>query len=359
MLPLIVGVVLFILGLAGYASAGVGYGLLLVSVVLLAGGFTALYLLIFTRSGNEQSLTNVIRSLLYGGGWSYVLGVFALSGYFVLETIAGRVELHWIFFGPAALFTLILFDIGIYKVLYQKNRPSWIRYSQVIRRKYAEPEHMRETLVTDVLLHSDLRSISSIRWLRHTLILWGFVLMFAVEIAAVFVREGIPAFGLVDIWEIPGHPVRLAFDFAFDFFGLMVLLGCLLSFVWRLRTRQSDEVKFADTPSVIFLFLVVVSGFLLEGVRLVGTETVGGAYSFVGMAVACIIPQAMNSAITPIWYFHVFISLAFIIYVPSYRLVHSCATPLGRLMTSQKKMLANKKMNSLRGLLTKQNTINN
>ena len=136
-----------------------------------------------------------------------------------------------------------------------------------------------------------------------------------------------------------------------DFFGLMVLLGCLLSFVWRIRARQSAELKFADTPSAVFLFFVVISGFLLEGLRLAETDVVGSGYSFVGTAFACIIPSSLQSVTSPLWYIHVFGSLIFIIYVPSHRLVHSCATPIGRLMTSQKKMLVKKRMNSLKGLL--------
>ena len=61
---------------------------------------------------------------------------------------------------------------------------------------------MRRTLVEDVILHRTLRSVSGFRWLKHTLIFWGFALMFAAELLAVFVREGFPAFGWSDIWEI-------------------------------------------------------------------------------------------------------------------------------------------------------------
>ena len=61
--------------------------------------------------------------------------------------------------------------------------------------------------------------------------------MFAVEIVAVFVREGLPAFGADDIWEDLSHPLRMAFDFAYDFTGLMVLIGCVLALLWRLKVQ--------------------------------------------------------------------------------------------------------------------------
>lgn len=355
-LPVIVGIVLFLIQLSGQYGAGLAYGLLLVSVVLLLAGTVVLAFLVFSKIGQTRLLTGTMRWLYVVGGWTYVIGVFDLSGHYIAQTLAGLVELKWILFGPAALLALVLLDIGLYQLVFARNRSTWQRYRHAISREYAEPKAMRKTFFVDVVFHTNLLSVSSFRWLRHTLMFWGFGLMFAVEVLAVFVREGFPAFGLADIWEIAGHPVRLGFDFAFDFFGFMVLIGCLLSFLWRIKVNNTDEAKYADTPSVVFLFLVVITGFVLEGSRL-AMEGIppGSAYSFVGWVFAQMSPGSTGSLASgylPLWYFHVFGSLAFIIYVPAYRLAHSCATPIGRLMNSQKRLLARKKENSLRGLMS-------
>ena len=355
-LPLVVGITVFVLQLSGQYGAGLGYALLLVSVVFLTGGVAALGLLVFTRKFSAETLTGAMRWLFLVGAWMYVIGVFDLSGHFVMEGLAGRVEMKWLLFGPTALAALALFDIGMYRILYQKNRPSWDRYHRYISRENAEPALMRKTFLEDVVMHSSLFSVSGFRWLRHTLIFWGFALLFGVEVIAVFIREGIPAFGYVDIWEIAGHPVRIAFDFAFDFFGFLVLIGCLLSFLWRLQVGKSEEKKFADTPSVLFLFFVVVTGFVVEAARLaIDGFPAGSCYSFVGWTIARMTSesgQVLAAVYTPMWYFHVFGSLAFITYVPVFRLVHSCATPIGRMMNSQKRILADKRMHSLSGLLS-------
>lgn len=355
-LPIVAGVVLFAVQLSGQYSAALGYGLLLVSVALLCAGAAALAVLVFSSYGQARLLAGTMRWLFLAGGWAYLIGVFDLSGYYSAQALAGQMELKWILFGPVALLTLVLFDLGVYHLVYAKNRPAWQRYRGTIQRKFAEPQAMRKTFVADVVFHTSLLSVSGFRWLRHTLIFWGFALMFAVEIFAVFVREGFPAFGFVDIWEIAEHPVRLAFDFAFDFFGFMVLVGCVLSFIWRIKASSTDEAKYADTPSAVFLFLVVLTGFLLEGGRLaLAGMPAGAGYSFVGWVFAQMSPDTsglLASAHLPLWYFHVFGSLAFIIYVPVYRLAHSCATPVGRLMNSQKKLLARKKERSLRGLMS-------
>ena len=355
-IPIIVGISLFILQLSGQYSAGFAYGLLFVSVVLLIAGLVALTLLVFTRVGDARSLSATMRWLCNAAWWTYVLAVFDLSGYFIAQALIGQVELQWIFFGPAALVSIVLFDIGMYQVIFSKNQMTWERYRQHIRREDAEPEAMRDTFIADVVFHTNLMSVSGLRWLRHTLMFWGFGLLFAVEVAAVFVREGIPAFGWTDIWEILDHPVRLAFDFAFEFFGFMVLIGCLLAFIWRIKASNTDESKYADTPSAVFLFLVVLSGFLLEGGRLaMDGLPAGSGFSFVGWNFASMSPGEsgfLASAYTPLWYFHVFASLGFIVYVPAHRLAHSCATPVGRMMNSQKKILARKREHSLRGLMS-------
>lgn len=354
-LPLIVGITVFVMQLSGQYGAGLGYALLLASVILLLGAVAALALLVLTGMFSTEYLSGAMRWLFSVGAWVYVIGVFDLSGHYLLESLQGRVELKWMLFGPLALLTLIVFDIGLYRLIYRKNHVNWKRYRQHINRKNAQPQLMRAVLYSDVLMHTSLLSVSGLRWLRHTLIFWGFVLMFAVEVAAVFVREGIPAFGFVDIWEMAGHPVRLAFDFAFDFFGLMVLIGCLLSFVWRISARGSEVVKFADTPSAVFLFLVVLSGFVVEAARIAsGADLTGSAYSFVGWTMAYVAGDSSgwaDAVYTPMWYLHVFGSLAFIVYIPAFRLVHSCATPVGRLMNSQKRMLANKRDSSIAGLM--------
>ncbi len=358
-LPLVAGIVMFIIQLSGQYGAGSGYGLLLVSVVLLIGGVTAASFLIFTQKFSTKALVGSMKWLFWAGAWLYVIAVLDLSGHFIAQGLAGNIELRWMLFGPAAVLTLILFDIGLYRLLYQGNRPSWQRYREVITRENSQPVLARKTFLMDVVLHVNLLSVSGLRWLRHTLIYWGFALMFGLEIITVFIREGIPAFGMTDIWDMPGHPVRLAFDFAFDFFGLMVLIGCVLSFIWRVRAGRSDERKFADTPTVVFLFIVVVSGFVVEGARFASEGMpVGSGYSFVGYALTSLLSGnagLLAGAYVPAWYFHVFGSLAFIVYVPTFRLIHSCATPIGRIITSQKKMLSIKRMTSIGGLMSRRN----
>ena len=354
--PASVAGVWLVLGLAGTTGAGWGYGLFFASVLLLAGAATALALLVLTRAFDTAMLRGSATWLGLMGVWAYAWAVAALAGHYTHEAVAGRMELRWILFGPAVLAALVVLDVGLYRALVGRNLPAWNRYRGVIRRELANPEAMRRTLVDDVLLHRTLRSVSGFRWLKHTLIFWGFALMFAAELLAVVVREGFPAFGWTDLWEIRSHPVRLAFDFVYDFTGLMVLTGCALAIGWRIKVHGTGEQKFTDTPTAVFLFLVVLSGFVVEGMRIAAAPDPLHAVSFAGSVFAYLVPGAAGPGSTlydVLWLVHVLGSCAFIAYVPAHRLVHSCATPMGRLMHSQRELLAAKKNAVLAGLMAR------
>jgi nitrate reductase gamma subunit len=353
-IPIALATLLLVVGLAGGLTAAWGYGLFLVATVLILAGVAVFAVFMLSHRFDSEALRGSYAWLFRLGGWSYVLAVAAFAGFFGRETLAGRMELKWILFGPAVLAAIVVLDLGLYRLLVKKNLPTWQRYGHLISREQSDPEAMRRALIDEVLLHRTLFSVSRFRWLRHTLIYWGFAAMFAIEVVAVFVREAMPAFSLADVWRAPNHPIRLAFDVAFDVTGLMMLTGCLLALGWRIAVNGTAEQKFADTPTAVFLLFVVVSGFVVEGMRLAAAPDPAQAASFVGVVFAAAIPSALAASAVAhdvLWLVHVLGSCAFIAYVPVKRLVHSCATPMGRLMNSQKGLLAAKKQASLEGLL--------
>ncbi|MCC7016593.1 MAG: hypothetical protein IT564_05265 [Rhodospirillales bacterium] len=353
--PLTLAVLLFGIGLGGGLISAWGYGLFLVATVLILAGAATFAVFAFSRRFDGDALRGIFAWLFRLGGWTYLLAVAALAGFFADETLHGRMEARWILFGPAALIALVLLDWGLYRVLVGRNLPTWNRYGHLVARETIDSEALRRTLIDEIVLHRTLLSVSGFRWLRHTLIFWGFAAMFALEMVAVFLREAVPAFGWRDIWHEPGHPVRLAFDAGFDLTGLMMLAGCLLALGWRIAINGTPDRKYSDTPTTVFLLFVVVTGFAIEGARLAplppGPEA---AAAFAGAWFAAILPKGLieNAALgEALWLVHTLASCAFIAYVPVKRLIHSCATPMGRLMNSQKALLAAKKQASLQGIL--------
>lgn len=349
------GAGLLLAGLAGLPTHAWGYAFLVLGFAALVAGSGVAGIFFLTRIGDTATLRRAMRLLFLGGGWCYVWAVCALAGYFVHEAFLGRIELRWMIFGPAVLAAIVVLDTGIYRRLIASNLPTWERYQRFISREASDPGAMRGVLLNEVILHRTLLSTSRLRWIRHTLIFWGFMLTFLTEGVAMLFREALPAFGLPNLWAVPDHPVRLAFDFLYDFFGLMMLAGCLLALVWRALVNGTEEQKYADTPSVLFLLFVVLTGFVVEGMRIAGSGVQPHhAVSFVGYAFAAFIPArdwVGSAAYEVLWQVHVLGSCLFLAYIPIKRLIHSCATPMGRLMNSQKGLLAAKKLGVLRGLL--------
>jgi nitrate reductase gamma subunit len=351
----LLALLLLIAGLAGRLSAAPGYALFAAAGLLLAAGTGVFAVFALTEKGDTLALQRTFTRLLSSGAAAYVLCVCALAGHYIYETLQGRMELRWIIFGPIILGALIALDYGLYRKLVKNNLPTWRRFRRYVSREQSNPVAMRRVLVDEVILHRSLFQASKIRWVRHTLIMWGFVAMFVAELVAVIIRDGFPAFGWRDIWREPGHPVAVLFAFVYDFTGMMIVVGCLLALGWRVAVNATPDRRYSDTPTTVFLLFVMLSGFVVEGLRILSTVTEPGHRAeFVGLAMAHLFERTDligESAYEPWWYIHVIAASAFIAYVPVMRLIHTCATPLGRLANSQKEMMAARKKGVLGALL--------
>ncbi len=120
-----------------------------------------------------------------------------------------------------------------------------------------------------------------------------------------------------------------AFEFLFDILGLFLLSGIILALFRRLYLKPvSLESKKGDFFILYFLLCFVVSGFLLEGLRIATAQPSLAEFSIFGFIIsrALIGSQfTLGSAILAyrvVWWVHVLLALGFVGMIPFTRLHH-------------------------------------
>ena len=126
----------------------------------------------------------------------------------------------------------------------------------------------------------------------------------------------------------------LIYEFTLDVFGLLFLAGCVL-FIWR-RTRRPASVGHRGTDwYVVIAFLAIgITGYLVEGLRMVWQQPTGSAAlcSPVGLWISTwfsgMTVSRARTAHQLIWWLHALLVFGFIASIPYTRLLHIIAGPL-------------------------------
>lgn len=119
-----------------------------------------------------------------------------------------------------------------------------------------------------------------------------------------------------------------------DVFGLLVMVGLLMAAGRRWLRRPQQLVYSAQAGWLLMLiFVIVVTGFLVEGWRIAATRDVWAAWSPVGNLVARLSSSVMSepalrAAHSGGWWIHLLLVYGFIAWAPYTKLMHIVAAPL-------------------------------
>jgi len=185
----------------------------------------------------------------------------------------------------------------------------------------------------EVFLQRQLFGLSSFRWLIHLLIFWGFAALLFLSLA-LFVFKPLDLLGID--WGLSrfflkgaGH---LFIKIWGDVFGLMLLLGLAAAGIRRLFFRPAQQVNDQlDVFLLVYLVWMTLSGFGLEGLRLMQVPQEVARYSFVGqffMPAGAYAPAELTWWLTVCWSIHAFTGAALLFYLPHSKLMHSILSPL-------------------------------
>lgn len=165
--------------------------------------------------------------------------------------------------------------------------------------------------------------------LMHLFIMWGFIGLFAGTVLLT-----------IDYWLIRflTDNIYLIYSFCLEILGLMLIAGLLIAMIRRYIARVARlSNRSQDFWILILLLACVLTGFMVEGVRLAVNMPEWEAYSFVGMILSSLISsKGQAEAVYPfIWWFHALMSLFLIAYFPFSKLFHSLAAPVNIYLAPQ------------------------
>lgn len=166
----------------------------------------------------------------------------------------------------------------------------------------------------------------------HAIMFWGFLALFmGTVLATIDFDITLPLFD----YKLLKGPFYLFYETVLDLFGLFFVIGLGMA-VWRrfvVRPHRVDPTaRFARVLAL--LFLINVTGFVIEACRLAVVQPWWGPWSPVGWALgqamlaAGMSEGALRATHFGLWLFHAVIALGFIAVVPYSYFVHLITTPL-------------------------------
>ncbi len=225
----------------------------------------------------------------------------------------------WVMYALLAV-TLAIFGTGCYRRwrLWSLGRPAG---------RTDQPGVRLHLLLIEVFGHQTLLKRYRTAGFFHLLFFWGFVFLF-IGTCVVFVHEdlGIPI--------MQGTFYLYFQSLALDIFGALAILGIVAAlghrYAYRAARLKSD--KAADGIMLLLILLILVTGFVLEGLRIELTQDQWAAWSPVGRATGALFVQVMGGNTMrglhqAAWWFHLVLVFGFIAWIPYSKLLHLFTSP--------------------------------
>jgi nitrate reductase gamma subunit len=280
--------------------------------------------------------------------------------------------IFYVMFLPALIF--FLWGLGLHVSMWlegtlegAENVTKWKKFRIYIRGGWrvfwVRPGWYIKILVTEVIFHRKLFGQSFYRWLAHTLLVFGFVATFAVDMIKGFttgylveLSKAFPSLAFSHQFETGA--IRPFLDFFLEFFSFLILAGCLMAIVRRFILRPDQlRTEEEDITSLLFILFMELSGFFIEGYRIAHHEVIhahvymanftpASANNWISFGGYFLSLFLKNIKIDPnfLWYFHVVPTLIFFVYIPHSKLLHIVTSSMTVISDRQKAFVKNPKM---------------
>jgi Fe-S oxidoreductase/nitrate reductase gamma subunit len=229
-------------------------------------------------------------------------------------------EMIWFMYGTMVI-ALTVFAYGIWRRvriwLLGKPKMRWDR-----------PDERLKRVLIRGYGHANLLK-DRVPGVMHALIFFGFVILFiATTVVAINTDLGIPI--------MHGYFYLYFQSLTVDIFGFLFMIGLAVAVVRRyiLRLPRLEHGQWADAVLLATLALILLTGFMLEGLRIVATADPWAPWSpfghLTGLALAVPFPgePAQRTLHASIWVFHVALWHTLLAVIPFTKLSHMVTSPL-------------------------------
>ncbi|MGB9629103.1 MAG: respiratory nitrate reductase subunit gamma [Thermodesulfobacteriota bacterium] len=228
----------------------------------------------------------------------------------------------WVFMWITAGVAAMIFSYGLISkmLIWQRGR------KERDRRKKRIP--ILKFLLYDAFLQRGILRLNPLRWANYMTLSMGFSILFILML----VVYGYVIVAQVRTFGIPSMGGRIL-DFLMDFLGLSILVGVILSALRRYVLKQPQlKTEVRDHIALLFIFLIVITGFLLEAFRIaVLPFSLKHSPSFVGFTLALLLrslPLNWTTFHFYLWNLHFLLAFAFIAYIPYSKFAHIITCPV-------------------------------
>ncbi|KKM09754.1 iron-sulfur-binding reductase [Clostridiales bacterium PH28_bin88] len=226
-----------------------------------------------------------------------------------------NIEGHWILYF-LFLVSMVIFVRGFLKTyrIWKVGRPEK-RFDRV-------GERIRTVLVHTFGHQRILRE--AYPGLMHFFIFWGFLVLFIGTLIVMLEADlGIKTLrGTFYLW----------YSLALDIAGLLAIVGIVMAWFRRyvLKPERLDSAA-DDAYALLLIFAILLTGFILEGLRMNATADPWAAWSPVGLAFAGVL-GGMSVSVQEglhrvLWWVHLLLAFGFIAYIPYSKLIHIVLMP--------------------------------
>jgi len=236
-------------------------------------------------------------------------------------------EIFWNVGQGARWITYVLMIVTFIIVIYGlKRRYAMWRIGQSTPFRFTDRlcERITYFIKSAVLHKSILKMGERYPGYMHLLIFWGFLVL-AIGTFLVAVEDDVLQ-PLFKVGFLHGN-FYLIFSFFLDAAGLAAMVGVAMAFVRRYVTRPERlDNKPEDLITLIWIFVVLLTGFLAEAARIAFSQPEFERVSFVGYFLSSLFLNLTKDGVKAFhagfWYIHMLLSFGLIAYIAYARLLH-------------------------------------